>query len=219
MKNELDVFLMNMPPKKSKPSNPLGALPVSLVPASNTSGPPVERDMVATTPSEWTAPSSVQAHLEPTMFGSSLQTTTLQSRDEVADTSPERENSGILGRGRSRSRSLSADAPVSQDYTAGIREARDAVSESHGMVGQVAHDLGKIASARQRAPAGPAPPNAADNAPYKGKTTDPRNWGGLNIPQHELNPETQRAVFVSYQDYNQGDAELRRAVGSLTDRI
>ena len=224
MKNELDVFLMNMPPKKSKPSNPLGALPVSLVPASNTSGPPVERDMVATTPSEWTAPSSVQAHLEPTMFGSSLQTTTLQSRDEVADTSPERENSGILGRGRSRSRSLSADAPlrpqwVSQDYTAGIREAQDAVSESHGMVRQITHNLGKLASARQRAPAGPAPPNAADNVLYKGKTIDPRNWGGLNIPQPELNPETQRAAFTSYQDYNQGDAELRRAVGSLTDRI
>ena len=57
-----------MPLKKSKSSNPLGALPIPLVPANNLAGPPVERD-VATNSSEWTAPSSVQAQLEPTMFG------------------------------------------------------------------------------------------------------------------------------------------------------
>ncbi len=172
-----------MPPKKSKTSNPLGALPIPLVPANNTAGPPVERDTV-TTPSEWTAPSSVQAQLEPTTFGSSLQTTPLRSRDEATDASPERMNSRTLGRGRSHSRSMSAEAPLRQqwmpqNYSAGIREARDAVSESHGVVGQITHDLGKLASARQRAPAGPVP-DAAENTTYKGKTIDPRNWGGLN---------------------------------------
>jgi hypothetical protein len=118
---------------------------------------------------------------------------------------------------------MSAEAPLrqqwaSQDYSAGIREARDAVSESHGVVGQITHDLGKLASTRQRAPAGPAP-DAAESAIYKGKTIDPRNWGGLNIPQPELNPEAQRAAFASYQGHHHGDAELRRTVGSLTDRI
>ena len=209
-----------MPPKKSKTSNPLGVLPIPLVPANNTAGPPVERD-VAMTPSEWTAPSSVQAQLEPTTLGSSLQTTTLRSRDEVTDASPERMNSRTLGRGHSHSRSMSAEAPLRQqwappDYSVGIREARDAVSKSHGVVGQITHDLGKLASARQRAPAAP---DAAENMMYKGKTIDPRNWGGLNIPQPELSPETQRAAFASYQDHNHGDAELRRTIGSLMERI
>jgi len=140
-----------MPPKKSKTLNPLSALPIPLVPANNKAGPPVERD-AATTPSEWTAPSSVQAQLEPTTFGSSLQTTPLRSRDEATEASPERRNSRALGRGHSRSRSMSAEAPlrqqwVPQNYSAGIREARDAVSESHGVVGQITHDLGKLASA------------------------------------------------------------------------
>ena len=211
-----------MPPKKSKSSNPLGALPIPLVPTNNPAGPPAERD-VATNSSEWTAPSSVQAQLEPTTFGSSLQTTPLRSGEEVTDTSPERMNPSALGRGRSRSRSMSVEAPlrqqwVPQDYSAGIREARDAVSESHGMVGQITQGLGKLASARQRVSAGPVP-DAAENSTYQGKAIDPRNWGGLDIPQSELNPETQRAAFVSYQDRNHGDAELRRTIGLLAERI
>ena len=77
-----------------------------------------------------------------------------------------------------------------QDYSAGIREAQDAVSKSHGMVGQITHDLGRLASAQQQAPTGPAP-DIAENAMHKGKTIDPRNWGSLNILLPELDPDTQ----------------------------
>ena len=85
------------------------------------------------------------------MFGLSLQMMPLQSGEEVTDTSPERMNPSALGRGHSRSQSMSAEAPlrqqwVPQDYSAGIREARDAMSESHGMVGQITQGLGKLAS-------------------------------------------------------------------------
>ena len=213
-----------MPPKKSKSSNPLDALPIPLVPTNNLAGPPVERDM-ATNSSQWTAPSSVQAQPEPTTFGLSLQTTPLRSREEVTDASPERMNPSTLGRGRSRSQSMSVEAPLRQqwapqDYSAGIREARDAMSESHGMVGQITQGLGKLASAQQHASAGPVP-DAAENSAFQGKAIDPRNWGGLDIPQAEPNPETQRATFASYQDrsHGTGEAELRRTIGLLAERI
>ena len=141
----------------------------------------------------------------------------------MTDVSPERMNPGTLGRGHSRSRSMSAEAPLRQqwvphDYSAGLREARDAVSESHGMVGQITQGLGKLVSARQRAPTGPVP-DAAENMAYQGKAIDPRNWGSLDIPQSELNPETQRAAFASYQDHGHGDAELRRTIGLLAECI
>ena len=183
-----------MPLKKEKSSNPIGALPIPLVLANNPAGPP-SLDMVAT-PSEWTSPSSIQAQLEPPMFGLLLQTTPLHSRDEVADAPPNR-------KGCSHSQSMSADMPLRQqwmphDYSAGIREAQDTMSKSHGMVGQITHDLGKLASTWQWAPAGLAP-DTTENAMYKGKTLDPHNWGGLNIPLPELDPDTQWAAFASYQ--------------------
>jgi hypothetical protein len=207
---------LNMPLKKGNSLNPIGALPIPLILASNAAGPPVKQDMVAT-PSEWTAPSSIQAQLEPTMFDSLLQTTPLHSRDEVADAPPNR-------KGCSHSQSLSADMPLRQqwmphDYSAGIREAWDAMSKSHGMVRQITHDLGKLTSTWQWAPAWPAP-DTTENAMYKGKTLDLHNWGGLNIPLPELDPDTQWAAFASYQGVLQqvshSNTELRKAVMCLT---